>query len=293
MSSKNKSGLHKEISSIFSGVPLPDDKNNGPLMNMDKKDKTPGHIPPMPAAAVKGPQLKQQESSDSSAVTEKKAAPVAPKNTAATQKSAPVTQKNDNVDPKSAPTAQKNNIKTVSKKTQLKSVGKNITGYLQPIKQKLLTPPEGVSPAKHMTTLALIPVLFLVVVLVFGRLLLKSGSKSKSKEGDQTKVSSISAKDQIEWQQPEVYPVGLRDPMKRSSQQTVITVVQTNDGDDAPDSNIVVRGIAWSEDNPAVIVGTEIYYQGQIVRDVKIVKINIDSVVFEKDGKQWTQKVSN
>jgi hypothetical protein len=262
MSNRHKSGLHKEISSIFSGVPLPSDKADGPLMDMDKKDKSAGHIPPMPTTAVKGPQLNHQEQPKPSPAAEEK----------------------------SVPAPEMSSKGSLSKKLGLNALRENLNKFLRPMMEKLMTPPEGVSRTKHMTMLVLIPTLFMVVVLVFGRLLLKSSAKSKAAKDDDTKISSVASKSQIQWQQPAAYPAGLRDPMKMGSRHTVSTVVDTQP---TMDSVIVVRGIAWSEDRPAVVIGTEIYYQGQTVRDAKIIKINTDSVEFEKDGKNWTQKVSN
>ncbi len=283
MSMKRKSGLHKEISSIFSGVPLPDDKANGPLVDMEKKDKTAGHIPPMPTAAVKGPQLNQQEPSKPSPKPEDKAVPAPEKSVPAPEKSVPAPKQ-------SVPAPKQTSTGSANKKVNLSGFRKSVSKFLQPMKAKLLTPPEGVSQAKHMTMLILIPALFLVVVLVFGRTLLKSGAKNKGAKGDDAGISSVASKSQIEWQRPAVYPVGLRDPMKRGSRQTVAVIVGPGP---TTDSGIIVRGIAWSEDKPAVIIGTEIYYQEQVIHDAKIIKINMDSVEFEKDGKQWTQKVSN
>ncbi len=271
MSNRQKSGLHKEISSIFSGVPLPSDKANGPLMDMEKKDNSAGHIPPVPKAAVKGPQLNQQEPS--------------------VKPSPKVENKSVSVPEMNNPAAEKSSKAPVYKKNQLSAFRKSLNKFLKPIMDKILIPPEGVSRTKHMTTLALVPALFLVVVLVFGRMLLKSGSKSKDLKDGDGKISSVASKNQIVWQMPETYPAGLRDPMKRSYRQKVTTV--ENPEPTPADSGIIVRGIAWSEDNPAVIVGTEIYYLGQVVHNAKIIKITTDSVEFEKDGKTWIQKVSN
>jgi hypothetical protein len=272
MSNRNKSGLHKEISSIFSGVPLPSDKANGPLMNMEKKkDNTAGHIPPVPSAALKGPQLIQQEPSKSSPETQDKAVPITEKTASAQQ------EKSDAV--------------AVTKKTHLRDSFRSLNKSLKPLLEKLKTPPEGVSQKKHMATLVSVPILLLVVVFVFGRLLLKSGSGSKNSKGDDTGILEVAPKTQIDWKIPEVYPVGLRDPMKKGYRQSVTTVA--DDEPTADNSGIVVRGIAWSEDNPAAIIGTEIYYQGQAVNDAKIIKITTDSVEFEKEGKTWIQKVSN
>jgi hypothetical protein len=253
MSTKHKSGLHKEISSIFSGVPLPnsnDNANKQPLMDVEKTDKSAGHIPPMPSASPKPPQISLQEPAEKVTEVEETAVPV-------------------------------------HKKVELSGFLKSLNQFWQMVKQKLLTPPEGVSPAKHMAMVISLPALFLVVVFVFGRLLLNSGVKGQ-KSQDDVKETSVAPRTEIEWQRPEVYPVGLRDPMKKSYTQTPATTE-----DQTPSSDIVVRGIVWSEDNPVAVIGTEIVYQGQTVHDVTIVKINKDNVEFEKNGKRWTQNVAN
>jgi hypothetical protein len=268
MSNRQKSGLHKKISSIFSGVPLPSDKANGPLIDMEKKDNTAGHIPPVPTMPVKGPQLNQEESSKTAPEAKDKAVH-APQKIESARK-----EKSDTV--------------AVAKKSQLRDFCKNLNNFLKPLLEKILTPPEGVSQKKHMTTLVSIPVLLLVVVFVFGRILLKSGSGNKNSKDDGAGILLVAPKTRIDWKIPEVYPTSLRDPMKKGYSYTT--------GDDtgtAADLGIVIRGIAWSEDKPAVIIGTEIYYQGQTVRDAKIIKITTDSVEFEKDAKTWIQKVSN
>jgi type II secretory pathway component PulC len=58
-------------------------------------------------------------------------------------------------------------------------------------------------------------------------------------------------------------------------------------------TNVAVRGIVWSEDKPAAIIGTEIVYKGETIQDLKIVDITRDSVEFEQNGKTWIQKIVN
>ena len=268
MSNRQKSGLHKEISSIFNGVPLPSDKANGPLPDMEKKDKSAGHIPPVPTGDVKGPQISQQEPSKEAPPAKDKAIPARKKTGFARKEKTASVQ--------------------VAKKMRGNDFRSSLKKSLKPMINKLMTPPEGVSQKKHMTTLALIPILILVVIFVFGRVLLKSGPSNDNSNQDDTGVTSVAPKTKIDWQMPEVYPEGLRDPMNKAYKHSIDT-----DTDNTEDLGIVIRGIAWSEDNPAVIIETEIYYQGQKVHGAEIKKITFDSVEFEKDGKTWTQNVSN
>jgi hypothetical protein len=53
---------------------------------------------------------------------------------------------------------------------------------------------------------------------------------------------------------------------------------------------IAIKGILYSEDNPSALIGETIVAEGDIIDGVKVVKINRDTVEFEKDGEKWTQR---
>lgn len=91
---------------------------------------------------------------------------------------------------------------------------------------------------------------------------------------------------QIDWPVPPIYSEYLRDPMKLGSQQRI--VVKSDGVED-----MVVRGIAVSEDRKYAVVGTNYLQEGGIVTgtNIKVIKINPNSVEFEEDGKIWSQKV--
>jgi len=55
--------------------------------------------------------------------------------------------------------------------------------------------------------------------------------------------------------------------------------------------NLAVTGILYSEDNPSAIIGGAIVREGDMIDDVKVVKIRKNSVEFEKNGKKWTQEM--
>ncbi|MBN2272478.1 MAG: hypothetical protein JXN61_17835 [Sedimentisphaerales bacterium] len=57
------------------------------------------------------------------------------------------------------------------------------------------------------------------------------------------------------------------------------------------DRSIVIKGIVWGE-RPAALIGGQIVREGGSVLGARVVKINKDSVEFEKDGKTWRQGVS-
>jgi len=55
-------------------------------------------------------------------------------------------------------------------------------------------------------------------------------------------------------------------------------------------TQIQVTGILYSEDNPSAIVNGKVVKDGDIINDVKVVKIHKNSVEFESDGKRWVQE---
>jgi hypothetical protein len=55
-------------------------------------------------------------------------------------------------------------------------------------------------------------------------------------------------------------------------------------------NNIAVNAILYSEDKPSALIGNTIAIEGDIIDDIKVVKINKDTVELEKDGQRWTQR---
>ena len=53
----------------------------------------------------------------------------------------------------------------------------------------------------------------------------------------------------------------------------------------------LISGILYSADKPAAIVGPKIVYQKDKLGNVRVVKINFDTVEFDKNGHSWTQKI--
>ncbi len=52
-----------------------------------------------------------------------------------------------------------------------------------------------------------------------------------------------------------------------------------------------LKGILYSEDNPSASVNGKIVKEGSVIDGIKVVKINKDSVEFEKNGEKWTQRL--
>jgi hypothetical protein len=149
------------------------------------------------------------------------------------------------------------------------------------IKNKLLAPKPGVSATKQKAMVILVPVLFIVLIFVFIRVF-STPSRAMATTAKLEPIDAVaSSNGKIDWQIPALYPATLRDPMQFGS----VTTAETGTG------RLAVKGIVYSEDKPAVIIGTEIVCQGDKVLGATIVKINKNSVEFEMNGKKWTQKV--
>ncbi len=150
-------------------------------------------------------------------------------------------------------------------------------------KVKLFTPKAGVSSGRNRAGLILFIILSIVLVLVLVRPFETSGhSPASSAVAGQAQVGPSSRVDiEIDWPMPLVYPAELRDPMELGSQQQVKTET----------IRLVVKGISYSEDRKYAVIGTETVEEGDEILGAIVVRINPNSVEFEKDGKRWTQEV--
>jgi hypothetical protein len=150
-------------------------------------------------------------------------------------------------------------------------------------KAKVFTPAEGVSQSKHMVMVTLVPILFVAVIFIFGRLLIKPSGGGGSPQAAGATTVAASVKNEIDWKIPEPYPTNLRNPMTRVPIGSAANAAMAGD--------LQVRGIVYSSDSPTAVVGTQIVSEGDTVFGAKVLNINRDSIEFEKDGERWTQKV--
>jgi len=268
---KKKSGLHKEISSIFDGVPVPSHK--GPA---GSQGTPPGlgqgkaaYDSPRPIRAPQNPQIPGSQNFNQ------------PGGPAAAAR------------PKTGQADQAANA-----------------GPLRRMTRKLFAPKPGVNPRKQKMMLLLIPLLA-VVLLILGRknldfIFSKPAATVKQPTGnDTTAIAKMLTG--IDWTPPEPFPTGLRDPMQLTPRmvaqidemnaEKVAVKPPENTGTIDPDATkageLTVKGILFSDDNPAAIVGTEgnILHVGDVVAGAKILKITRNAVEFEKDGEKWIQTV--
>lgn len=242
----HKTGLHKEIASIFDGVPIPKDKDNGTQQpSYDSAPERPAYTPPEPPppAYNTAPAAKPQQ------IT-----PSPPETTVSERPKDDITIE----------TYQQNRWQQI----------------LEQVKARLLAPKPGVNPAKQKAMVILMPVLFVVLIFVFGRSLISPvrGIKKPPAVGQ---MNSAASTDKIDWQIPDPYPNTLRDPMQFNS------VAAVQDETDKP----IVKGIIYSEYGSSAVIGNQIVREGEQILGATVVKINKDSVEFEKKGKSWIQKV--
>jgi hypothetical protein len=150
-------------------------------------------------------------------------------------------------------------------------------------KKRLYSPTSGAHSAKQKaeTIVSIFLILVLVVVLARPFRTAVSDSMDSALAGQEEDGFLTKAIIEINWPVPTAYRTDIRDPMTLASPEQIYT--QT--------LRPVVRGIVYSEESPFAIVGIDMMGEGEVVQGATILKINPDSVVFEKDGKTWTQKV--
>ena len=248
---KHKAGLHKGVSSIFTGVPIPKHTDGEQKSSTATKEPV-NYGPPshLSGKTVEAPQPR-------------KSPPKAP--------------------PTEKPKADEKKAAKVQMPVEIKPAGPSaLEQVVQRIKDKLFEPKPGVSPARQKAMVVLVPVMFIGMVMAFLKVL--GGGPGETTVPKTFKPSNVAAAatSTIDWQIPEVYPTTLRDPMQ-FKQVAMPTPDETG--------KLSIKGILYSEQNPSVIIGIEILHEGDTVSGATIVKINEDSVEFEMNGKKWTQKV--
>lgn len=252
--SKHRTGLQKQISAIFDGVPLP--------KNDDTQQPSSAPVPDHPDCPSDEPLAPSHFTT--TVPQPEDPAPLQPK-----------PEEPSGLEPKAAP----------PERTKPAAVAKakgpsQWQQSLQRIKGKLFASKPGVKTARNKTMVILVPVLVVVfifvLVQVFGTGTRKAGRTNKL---SQTK-GVVASGDKINWQIPAEWPKTLRDPMQFGS-----TASQ------AVASNLIVRGIVASEDDPAALVGSQIVREGDELLGATVLTINKDSVEFEMNGKKWKQKV--
>ena len=266
---KKRAGLHKEISSIFDGVPIPSSNGTKRPSGASLSGRT-GY------ADAKSPAQPPQNLSNPQAPT-----PHQP--TQPFQKPAPVKQPELDL-PKTGASDRRATIKTTNQETSW-----------QHIKNKFFAPKSDVSTTRQKVMAVLVPVLSIVLIFVFIKVF-SVPSRTIAKPPEVQPADTVAGiVDKIDWKIPTLYSTTYRDPMRLSSAST-----DQNEPEPQPEppklpsgktEKLIVRSIVYTEDNPSAIIGNRIVHEGDKILDVTIVKISRDSVEFKMDNKNWIQKV--
>jgi hypothetical protein len=172
--------------------------------------------------------------------------------------------------------------KTTLRKTTL---SKQQSPLLGKIKSFLESMQDGTEEARQKKMAVLVGMLAIVMAIVLFSVLHEPKKSQANPKTDTTTQNTNQARlSKITWTAPEVYPDNLRDPMR-------YTPATTTDPTTTQMDQLVVTGIVFSETNPSAIISGSIVNEGEQVMGVTVVKINKETIEFEKDGKTWTQPV--
>jgi hypothetical protein len=291
---KNKAGLHKQVSSVFKGVPVPQNKGTQQSSDKPAPKRTPDPSP-KPAANKQNSQssliarLSQPEDSPSEA-KQSQTASVSKKLTSTNQipKSPPAKKLSQPKEP---------SRQFVSPPEDNPLIEEASDGLLQQIKDKLFTPKSGSSPAKQKAMVIMIPILAIIMIFAFRQVLSKSPRKTKGTENDDTPivVSNANSGNEIDWQIPEPITIISRDPVKLPDESNTQNPEQNPEQNGATNTEnkalIMIKDIVYSHDKPSAVIGSRIVYVGDKINGMTIVSIDRDSVEFDKDGERWEQNV--
>jgi hypothetical protein len=252
---KKRLGLHKKISSIFEGVPLPQ----------------PGDIQPPPPPSGESP----AEGAGERGGIPQKPLPPPFQTLRASQASRPYEA--------SRPLPQA----AVSQPKADTAKAGGLISMWQKIKDKLLAPKPGVSGTRQKVMLVLVPVLFIVLIFVAISVMVPPQKARIPPQGSLATAAGSDTK--IDWEIPPPYPATLRDPMQPAPSAIIPgkTRPGTKEAEAAKSAGrLIVKGILYSDDKPSAIIGTQIVHEGDKIYGVTVVKINKDSVEFEIEGKK-------
>jgi hypothetical protein len=268
---KNKAGLQKKVSSVFKGVPVPQDKGAGQPSDTSAPGR-PAEIAPKPASTdqqiSQGSLVKRLNQPEESL---DKAAPAKQP-----QSDPPVEAGHD-------PPVEAGHDPFVETTSQ---------SFWPKIKDKLFAPKPGGSTTKQKAMVILVPVLAIVMIFMFRQVLSKAPRKTEGATNNDAPAPVVAADSgtEVDWQIPEPLPVVMRDPIKLPDE----TDTQANEGQngtiEAP-ATIDIRDIVYSKDKPSAFINGQIVYVGDKVNDATIIKINRDSVEFERDEETWVQSI--
>ncbi len=284
---KHRTGLHKEISVIFDGVPIPkksdaQQSSGAPTPHCANHAPSKPPAPDQPTSPAPESQQPTQPPPEVTPPKQSEAAPPEQPETATPEQPEAAPPKSPEVTP---PKLEAALLKPPEVDVTIKAAKQAPWQQAwQQIKDKLLTPKPGVSATKQKVVLISVPVLF--ILLIFMLTLVLSTPSGKTGELHSFKPTKVVAgsEHEIDWQIPEPYPTRLRDPTQFGSVSIAQSQTDTS-------GKLIVKAIVYSKDNPCAMISGQILYVGDKISGATIIKINKRSVEFEMNGRKWTQKV--
>lgn len=167
------------------------------------------------------------------------------------------------------------------------------TGFVQKLKDKLFQGKSDSIDTRQKVMVVMIPILFIIMIFIFRQVLSKPPKKTKGANSNDKSALAVnkSSDNDIEWTIPEPLPVKMRDPIK-FRQRTPSSTAQENQSYNIENGIIYVQSIVYSDDKPSVVINNQIVHLNQEIFGAVVVEINKDHIVFEREGKRWTQKVA-
>ena len=162
----------------------------------------------------------------------------------------------------------------------------------QRIRDKLFEPKPGVSPTRQKAMVIMVPILAIIMIFVLRQVLSKAPSQTEGAGIDDVPiVSKADTGNEIDWKIPEPIKIETDNSVKLPNEDETQNTEQHETATQADSDTIIVRDIVFSTDKPSAVIGSKIVYVGDVINNATIVKINRNSVEFEKDGERWEQNV--
>lgn len=264
-----KSGLQKQIASIFNDVPAPGtDPTSMPLPSQPQQVA-------IESTSVSTPPVLTQDVAETS---------VQPQQPSLVQRMAQV-QAGSVHTPASPAIRPRPLVKTniVSKKPK---ATQDVTGRIKKILAGSNNAKMDPRQKKMTIMVGALSVVFAVVLFVsLGGLGQSSATAAGNQSAEEASSGIVTGQKPLQWQSPQSLPEQLRNPMAPAAKK--VSAEKNIVGSD----QLVVKGIVYSKTRPTAIINDQIMAQGESLNGVKIVTIGKETVEFEKNGQRWTQPV--
>jgi hypothetical protein len=162
----------------------------------------------------------------------------------------------------------------------------------QQISNRLFAPKPGANPTRQKVAVISIPILAIIMIFALRQVLSKSPRKTKGDTAkDATLIVPADVDQEIDWQIPEPLPTTMRDPTKLPAESNTHSEDQEPTAVATESELIDIGTIVYSHDKQSAVVNGRIVHAGETVSGLTVLKINRDSVEFEKNGEKWIQKI--